>query len=177
MSAIPILLGVAAVALLGGKKKKRFVPPPYDGPRELRVKQYYPNRPQREVVGKSEEHLASSSPHLIYNRNRSIDFKDEEGTGADRFMTRRLAERLNLLAKLVRHEWPESTLRVTEAWDPEGEHKRDSTHYEGRAADLTLKPRELDKYGRLAGLAVQAGFDWVYFENPYHIHASVKRDW
>ena len=178
MSVIPILIGVAALVLLsGGKKKAAFVPPEYDGPQELRVGQHYPSASQKQVVMKIQERLEATSEHLILNKNRNIDFKDEEGTQADMRMTPRLAESLNLLAKLVMHEWPGTKLRVTEAWDPEGEHSKMSTHYEGRAADITLKPRELDKYGRLAGLAIQAGFDWVFYEDQYHIHVSVKRDW
>ena len=153
------------------------MPPEYDGPEELRVGQHYPPQSQKAVVQKIEHRLEATSEHLIRNPNPNIVYKDEEGTGADLYMTPLLAERLNLLAKLVMHEWPGTKLRVTEAWDPEGEHSRFSTHYEGRAADLTVSPIDREKYGRLAGLALQAGFDWVFYENASHIHASVRRDW
>ena len=177
MSALPILLGVAAFAALAGGKKKRFVPPDYDGPEELRLGESYPATSQKKAVSTILARLEAGSEHLIQNRNRNIVYKDEEGTGADLYMTPRLAERLNLLAKLVRHQWPDVKLRVTEAWDPEGEHSGKSVHYEGRAADITTSDMDLSKYGRLSGLAVQAGFEWVFYEDKRHVHVSVRRDW
>ncbi len=178
MSPVPIFLGIAALALMaGGKKKSRFIPPEYDGPQELRRGEYFPDVPQHQVVAKGIERFASSSPHLIRNRNHRIVYKDEEGTGADLYMTPRLAEHLNLLAKLVQHEWPGVKLRVTEAWDPEGEHSKKSVHYEGRGADITTSDIDLEKYGRLSGLAIQAGFEWVFYEDKRHVHVSVGRDW
>ena len=97
--------------------------------------------------------MAVDEPHIL--------FKDEEGTGADRLMALSVRERLNRLGTLVGREWPGIKVRVTEAWDENREHGQASVHYEGRALDLTTSDRDSRRLNRLAGLATQAGFDWV----------------
>jgi hypothetical protein len=145
---------------------------------ELEPGQQVPSVNEEDAIGAVTRRISRFRPEfrqLVRNDNTEIVFKNEELTGADRLMTRRLSQRLDKLSRLVANEWHDVRLRVTDAWDEQREHGRLSAHYEGRAADLTTSDLDPTKLGRLGYLAVQAGFDWVYFENRKHVHASVKR--
>ena len=129
-----------------------------------------------------------------------VDFKNEEvnDLGAtsrderdhqdeDYLMDPNAAAAVTALAALVANEWvdpisgePAVRVRITESYDSLIEHSPRSTHYQGRAIDLTLSPIPAAAgeerrywYGRLARLSECAGFDWVLFENQFHVHASV----
>ena len=144
---------------------------------DLTLHQHIPNKSETDASGAMTHKIRRTDPEfkrLVSNTNPLIVFKNEEHTGADRMMTPRLSDRLDKLATLVAAEWSGMKLRITEAWDEDNEHSGASLHYEGRAADLTTSPLDPGKLGRLARLAVNAGFDWVFYENNAHVHVSVK---
>lgn len=146
---------------------------------QLSIGERVPNRPEALVAGAADKPIkrgSSAFDRLGACLDCPFVFKDEERNASDRHMTPRLRMRLLDLSKLVRQTWPKVELRVTEAWDDRSEHGEGSLHYEGRAADITTSDLDPKKLGKLAALAVQAGFDWVYYEDATHVHVSVKRD-
>jgi hypothetical protein len=170
-------IGTVLLALAGCEALSP-APPLSKALRELSRGQWQPRISEREAIGVVAFPISRQMAHfrgLKSNRSPDIVFKDEEATGADRMMTQRLEQRLTRLNGLVQSEWPGVRLRVTEAWDENLEHGPLSAHYEGRAADVTTSDVDPDKLGRLAYLAVRAGLDWVYYEDPTHVHVSVRR--
>lgn len=146
---------------------------------ELALGERMPNEAEARVVGEANAPISRGSTafkqQLIDCEDCPFLFKDEERNNSDRLMTPRLRRGLTQLAKLVSQTWPRVELRVTEAWDEQGEHGPGSLHYEGRAADITTSDLDPTKLGKLAALAVRAGLDWVYYEDGTHVHVSVKR--
>ena len=146
---------------------------------QLAIGERMPNDVEARVVGAADEPIARGSGGfktlVACDDECPFVFKDEERNRSDRMMTPRLRRSLLQLSKLVTQTWPKVELRVTEAWDDRREHGAGSVHYEGRAADITTSDQDPAKLGKLAALAVRAGFDWVFYENAAHVHVSVKR--
>lgn len=145
---------------------------------DFHVGQKVPNKTEVEAVGEPTTRIKRGTEAfkaLVKYTDKDVIFKDEEHTGADLMMTSRMRDVVKTLAGLVAKEWPGKKLRITEAWDENIEHTEHSTHYEGRGADMTVSDVDGSKLGRLARLAVQAGFEWVFFENKLHVHASMKK--
>lgn len=146
---------------------------------DLKLGQKVPNKSERDAAGAIAARIVRGTPafaRLVQYDKGNVVFKDEEGTGADRMMSPRLREAMEKLAGSVAAEFAGVKLRVTEAWDENGEHAAGSLHYEGRAADLTTSDRDAGKLGRLGRLAVEAGFDWVFYEDASHIHVAARRE-
>lgn len=172
---VPIL---AALLWLWGCEPLTPAPPLARRGGALRMGESVPRWSEQAAIGRVSAPVSrrmSSYRKLLRNGSPDIVFKDEESTGADRMMTPRLERRLMTLNRLVQREWGSVRVRVTEAWDEDGEHGPSSAHYEGRAADLTTSDLDSGKLGRLAFLAVEAGFDWVYYEDRTHVHVSVRK--
>lgn len=139
-----------------------------------------PNLPEQNVKasGPFKNKILRDTPEfntLVTNTNSNVIYKDEEKTGADQIMTPKLSSAVDYLANLVMQKWNgQVKLRITESWDENNEHSNNSLHYEARAADMTTSDLDKSKLSTLFDLAKTAGFDWVWYEDETHIHASVK---
>jgi hypothetical protein len=142
---------------------------------DLELGDKVPNQSETTAVGAITGTILKGTPAfdaLETNENADIVFKNED----DKRMTKGLKAKLDSLATAVKTEWPERKLRVTEAWSDSSVHAAQSLHREGRAADLTADDKDQLKLGRLARLAVDSGFGWVFYEDDKHVHASVAKD-
>jgi len=144
-------------------------------PNEFTNGQSWPSGGEAQNSGEALMSIDSAYLADVTNMCRiDLIIKFEEGDCSDSKMTKNAKFRVLDLANRVDKEWNGKVkLRITEAWDNNNEHGKFSLHYEGRAVDLTTSDLDLKKYSRLASLAAEVGFTWVYFEGN-HVHASVK---
>jgi hypothetical protein len=148
------------------------------GSRKVAPRTHYPPRREVLVSGANDPESFDPDEDLIEYHDPTIWWEsDNDGdwdTENDHQIHRDILPALVRLNALVLQE--NATLKVQDAYRAEGIHSPESLHREGRALDLTADGMGL---ARLAQLAVQAGFDWVYYESPKgggaHVHASVTR--
>ena len=145
--------------------------------RFLRSGEKHPGPKETDYSGKSVRTSDGSDLVAVqeFSGQHGVMIKGEEGDLTDAKMTSKAKDKTIALARLVQNEWDKKVyLRITDAWDTNNEHSNYSLHYEGRAVDFTTSDKDTNKYSRLAGLAIEAGFDWVHNEAD-HVHASVKK--
>lgn len=148
------------------------------GTRKVAPRTHFPPRKELVVSGANDPELFRVEEDLVEYHDTTIWWEsDHDGdwdTENDHLVHRDILPALIRLNALVLQEG--ATLKIQDAYREEGIHAPASLHREGRALDLTADGMSL---ARLAQLAVQAGFDWVYYESPKgggaHIHASVAR--
>ncbi len=120
----------------------------------------------------------SAGRDLVYLDDPRVWWESDNDRGdseCDHSVHVNLREPLERLIELVARRG--GTLKVQDAYRPEGVHSPNSLHREGRAVDLTGEGISIEE---IACLAWAAGFDWVYHEkgnrrNGPHVHASVRR--
>jgi hypothetical protein len=112
----------------------------------------------------------------------TLAFASSTATSTPNRMSSRLARALQTLASTVRTSFGgEARLLVLRAYEtPPAVASTATLHHEGRAADLDVAnvPASFqgDALARLGSLAVQAGFDYVAYDQEGHISVSVIRD-
>ncbi|XP_067023578.1 protocadherin Fat 4-like isoform X2 [Acropora muricata] len=145
--------------------------------RSLSLGQRYPDAAEIATCGNIRDIIRRNSARfrkiLVRNTNNEIDFANDDC----RRMTARAKSKIDVLASRVRGRWSNVRLRVILGWtDQTPVDTQKLLHYEGRALRLQTSDRDSSKLRTLAGLAVEAGFDWVYYASSSYIHASVIRD-
>ena len=151
---------------------------PLDRVPEVAPRTHHPPRKELLVSGPNDADLFDAELDLVEYHDPTIWWESDNDTDGDtendHLVHRDLLPALIRLNALVLHEG--AVLKVQDSYRAEGVHNAQSLHREGRAIDLTADRMTL---GRLARLAVQAGFDWVYYESPRaggaHVHASMRR--
>lgn len=130
----------------------------------------------------------TSFTQLSIANTTSIVFGSETATSFPTRMTERLYTRLVILAGLVEEDAtgafpPGTKLKVLAAYvEPPLDVSIPSTHYEGRAADITVTGSPTaDQLRNLRSLADQAGMEYIMEEaalgtDPAHVHVSVIPD-
>lgn len=152
--------------------------PVREAPRRFPPRTSMPNRREEAVCGLPRPDQFDASRDLIRIEDPRVWWEsenDKRDTEDDHLFHRSMETPMKRLIELVTAAG--GTLKVQDAYRPEGIHKTLSLHREGRAVDLTCDELGLEK---LAQLAWAAGFDWVYHEIPRnggaHVHASVRAD-
>lgn len=143
-----------------------------------------------EAVGPVRNILRVDCPQfqtLAVASENNMAYDSSTATNMPNRMTNRLLARLKVLASLVQDDMAQfgtgAMLRVLSAYvEPPENPTIASTHYEGRAADVTLvgSPTAANLEA-LQTHATAAGFDWISMEvaaddYPAHLHVSVIQD-
>jgi len=171
---------------------------------DIKIGSHYPDLSEREACGQGNFRIKPFSyrfyTNMIYYDHPSIIFKGDitpeysannhdnktfsnPKNNYNHYIHPKLISPLEELARLIKEYDPELRLRVTSAyrnWEV-WYHYYNSLHHVGRAVDVTLYdikdnliPREA--HSLLYNFSIKAGFDWVYFEDKYHFHLSIKPD-
>lgn len=146
-------------------------------PLQFQPNTHMPHRREGLVAGSIDLKSFSPGRDLIRIDDSRVWWESDYGEGDDEddhTIHKSLEIPLRRLIELVCRAG--GTLKIHDAYRPEGVHTPTSLHREGRAIDVTCDEFSLEK---LAKLCWAAGFDWVYYEannkRSAHIHCSVTR--
>ncbi|XP_065656896.1 cadherin-related tumor suppressor isoform X2 [Hydra vulgaris] len=111
---------------------------------------------------------------LVRNSEPNINFQTEDS----RLMTSRAKQKIDALASLVTSRFDKNIkVVVLKAWtDVVEKEDKVSLHYEGRAFLIRASNNNKTLLSNLMVLAIEAGFDWVYYKYEDSIYLSVIPD-